>query len=232
MLKADLHVHSEASNDGNASVPEILDRAREVGMDVVCITDHDEIGNSLEARDLAPDYGLTAVPGVEVTTEKGHVLAYGVYQKPPEGRPVSYTIDTIRELGGLAFLPHPFQKFRHGVGAISDCDGIEVYNSRLFTGIANRRAEKFALSNRLPMIGNSDAHIVEMVGRAYTKVLTDDRSLDGILEALKQGKTTVEGRRTPWKLSVKQLLSSGYHAVTEKSWRRDKTSNNDYNNNG
>ena len=60
---ADLHMHTIYSYDGTASVPRVLARARQIGLDVIAITDHDEIAGSLKALELAPDYGLEVIPG-------------------------------------------------------------------------------------------------------------------------------------------------------------------------
>ncbi|MDY7082481.1 MAG: PHP domain-containing protein, partial [Halobacteria archaeon] len=183
MLKADLHVHSRASYDAEGCVESILERAKDVGLDAVAVTDHDKIKSSLRAVEIAPSYGLVGIPGVEVSTANGHLLALGVEEIPEIGRPVAETIDEVREMGGYAVVPHPFQKMRHGVGAVTECDGFETYNSRLFTGIANRRAERFASKNGLTPTGGSDAHTVGMVGQAYTLLGTDDDSVEGILSA-------------------------------------------------
>lgn len=204
MLKADLHVHSVGSYDGSASVDEILDAAVDAGLDAVAITDHDEIEESLEAADRAGDRGLVGVPGVEVSTADGHLLALGVDERPSAGEPVGETVERVRELGGAAVVPHPFQRTRHGVGAVEDVDAVETYNSRLFTGLANRRARRFARKNGLPELAGSDAHIAEMVGRAYT-VIDSEPDADALVEAIKQGRTETHGKRTPWTLSARQF---------------------------
>jgi len=107
-------------------------------------------------------------------------------------------------------VPHPFQESRHGVldkiskDELATADAIEVYNSRLVTGHSNRQAERFARRRGLPMTAGSDAHIAEMVGQAVTTVDTDDDSVGGILAAIRAGRTTVEGERTPWRISFRQ----------------------------
>jgi predicted metal-dependent phosphoesterase TrpH len=55
---ADLHIHTIYSYDGTASVPAMLTRARQIGLDVIAITDHDEIAGSLKALELAPTFGV------------------------------------------------------------------------------------------------------------------------------------------------------------------------------
>ncbi len=211
MLSVELHVHSALSYDGRDPVELILGQAEAVGLDAIAITDHDEIDASLEAVERAPEYGLVAIPGIEISSKAGHILGLGVEEAVPPGLSYEATLEAIHDQGGLAIIPHPFQESRHGVMArisrdqLAMGDAIEVYNSRLFTGRANRQAERFARSRNLPMTAGSDAHISEMVGQAITRVDADERSADAILEAIKAGETSVEGKRTPWRISIQQF---------------------------
>jgi predicted metal-dependent phosphoesterase TrpH len=198
----DPHVHSEASYDGHEPVELILEHAADIGLDAVAITDHDVIHASLEATELAPEYGIVAVPGVEVSTRHGHLLALGVEELPPVGAPFEETVAAVRELGGIAVVPHPFQRTRHGIRRrhISDCDAVEVYNAWLFTGYRNRRARAFADRNGYPGVAGSDAHRLMGVGRAHTEIgFPADREPDAaaIVEAIRDGATGVHGRRAP-----------------------------------
>ena len=211
MLSVELHTHSALSHDGRDPVDLLLQQAAAVGLDALAVTDHDEIDASVEAAELAAEYGLVGIVGMEVTSAAGHVLAFGIDELVPSGLPFDETLDRIREAGGIAVVPHPFQKTRHGVAAhvsrdqLASADAIEVYNSRLFTGRANRQAEKFAIRQNLPMTAGSDAHISEMVGQAVTEVGADERSADAILSAVADGRTSVVGKRTPWRVSLRQF---------------------------
>ena len=71
---ADLHIHSIYSYDGTTSITAALARARQIGLNVIAITDHDEINGSLKALELAPRYGLEVIPGIEVTTAEGGIM--------------------------------------------------------------------------------------------------------------------------------------------------------------
>ena len=99
---------------------------------------------------------------------------------------------------------------------LATADAIEVYNSRLLTGRANRKAEEFARDNDLPMTAGSDAHIAEMVGQAVTRVGADDHSLDAILDAIRAGETSVEGKRTPWHISFRQAAGGAKRRVKNR----------------
>jgi hypothetical protein len=210
VLSVELHAHSEYSYDGRDPVEALLARASEVGLDALAVTDHDAIEGSLAAVERAPDYGLVGVPGLEVSSAAGHVLALGVEELVPAGLSFAETLDRIHDLGGVAVVPHPFQTSRSGVLAsitedeLAAADAIEVYNSRLLTGRANRQAARYARRRGLPTTAGSDAHIAEMVGRAVTHVGTDRRRVPAILDAIREGDTSVEGRRTPFHISFRQ----------------------------
>jgi predicted metal-dependent phosphoesterase TrpH len=211
VLSVELHTHSELSHDGRDPVELLLEQASAVGLDALAITDHDAIDASLRAAELAPEYGLVGIPGIEITSEAGHVLGIGIEERVPPGLSYGETLDAVHELGGIAVVPHPFQSSRSGVGTkvsrddLAHADAIEVYNSRLLTGRANRKAESFARSRGLPMTAGSDAHISEMVGQAVTRVdAGGERSVAAILEGIREGRTHVEGVRTPWRISFRQ----------------------------
>ena len=210
VLSVELHAHSSLSYDGRDPIELILEQAEAVGLDAIAVTDHDEIDASLAAADLAPEYGLVGIPAMEISSKAGHVLGLGLEEAVPPGLSYESTLEAIRDQGGIAVIPHPFQESRHGVMArisrdqLAEGDAIEVYNSRLLTGRANRQADRFATSRGLPKTAGSDAHISEMVGQAVTRVDADERSADAILEAIREGRTTVEGKRTPWRISFRQ----------------------------
>jgi len=219
VLTVELHTHSELSHDGRDPVELLLEQAAAVGLDAIAITDHDEIDASLHATSIAPEYGLVGIPGIEITSAAGHILGLGVTEKIPAGLSYDETLDQIREQGGIAIIPHPFQKSRHGVAPhistdqLASADAIEVYNSRLLTGLANRKAEQFAIEHGLPMTAGSDAHISEMVGQAITEVGAEEQSAAAILDAIRTGRTSVIGQRTPWHISFRQAAGGARRRV-------------------
>ncbi|WEL20924.1 Metal-dependent phosphoesterase (PHP family) [Halorhabdus sp. BNX81] len=222
VLSVELHAHSSLSYDGRDPVEKLLARAADAGLDALAVTDHDEIAASLRAVELAPEYGLLGIPGMEVTSAAGHVLALGVDEQIPDGLPFETTLDRIHDQDGVAVVPHPFQESRSGVMAnisraeLAQADAIEVYNSRLLTGRANRQARTFAREHGVPQTAGSDAHISEMVGRAVTLVETDECSVPAILAAIRDGRTHIEGRRTPWHISFRQAAGGAKRKARER----------------
>jgi hypothetical protein len=79
--RCDLHTHTEAS-DGMQSPEENVRLAKEKGLIAVAITDHDTVAGVKEASEAGEKYGITVVPGVEISTRAGgkdiHVLGYYV----------------------------------------------------------------------------------------------------------------------------------------------------------
>ena len=214
MLAVELHAHSDASYDGRDSIEQLLERAREVGLDALAVTDHDEFAESKRAAQLAPEYGLVAIPAMEVSSAAGHILAMGIDSAIEPGLSYEETIERIHEQGGTAIVPHPFQEMRSGVLAkipkskLTLADAIEVYNSRLVTGWSNRQAKRYAQRESLPMIAGSDAHVSDMVGQSVTRVDAEERSAAAILEAVRDGRTVLEPRRTPWNVSFRQAVGN------------------------
>jgi len=222
VLSVELHAHSEHSHDGRDPVEDLCERAATAGLDALAVTDHDTVAGTRRLVEVAPEYGLVGIPGLEVSSAAGHVLALGVEEQVSPGLPYHETIDRIRDLGGVVVLPHPFQKSRHGVvkrvdrDALAAADAVETYNSRLLTGIANHRARRFARSRGLPETAGSDAHIAEMVGRAVTAVDADERSVAAILDAVRAGDTSVVGTRTPWRVSARQATGNARRRLVRR----------------
>jgi len=182
MGKADLHIHSTYSYDGTATVPAILEHVkRNTDLDVIAITDHDQIDGALEAVALAPQYGLDVIPGVEVSSAEGHVLALFVTQPVPPNLSLVETVQCVAEQGGICIGAHPGGPWRWCLqeknlysalqtqGVADTLLGLEVYNASLpYLGI-NRKAHAIGQHLALAQVGNSDAHLLWMIGLAATE---------------------------------------------------------------
>jgi predicted metal-dependent phosphoesterase TrpH len=211
-IKIDLHTHSEGSYDGKEPVELMVQHGEDIDIDGFAVTDHDEIEESLKAFEIAENYDTIVLPGEEVSTSDGHLLAIGVEEKIEPGRPFQETVEDIRDKGGAAVVPHPFQKTRHGVSKrkIEDVDAVEAYNAWIFTGFQNHRARKFADNRGFPKVAGSDAHSLGLIGRAYAKIHIDkpreEVGPDDIKEALRNGDVEMEGSRAP-------IHRAAYHYV-------------------
>lgn len=106
---ADLHIHTIYSYDGTASVPAVLQRTKQIGLHVIAITDHDELRGSLKALEIATSYGIEVIPGVEVTTAEGDLLALNITRQIKKGQPLLRTVLEVGEAGGFVLLPTRWQ---------------------------------------------------------------------------------------------------------------------------
>jgi predicted metal-dependent phosphoesterase TrpH len=180
--KADLHIHTTAS-DGAANVPELLEHvARTSDLRVIAVTDHDSIAGAKEAARLGAQFGLDVIMGEEVSTADGHLLALFIDTFLAPGRPAAETIAAIHAQGGLAIAPHPFDRSgpslgRHGLqhaGWIFDA--VEGFNAGVIWSQrgCNRAAQRVAAAMSLPVVGGSDAHTLATTGLGYTLVPGSD----------------------------------------------------------
>lgn len=189
----------------------ILSYACNIGLNAIAICDHDTIEGSLEAQRLVEEGGfdIVVIPGIEVTTKRGHLLVLGTQEAFPKNRSPEEIIRMARAQDCMVVAPHPFKGYPRSLGDVADLDvdAVEVLNSRYILGWFNKKAEKMAQKLDLPMLGNSDAHFVEMVGRAYTKV-DSKPSVDAIFKAIASGKTSVHGTRTPINIQIRQACGS------------------------
>lgn len=190
-MKADLHVHSNFSNDGKSTVDEIIDRAIEIGFGCVAITDH----NSFEAYGMAKDNGkIIVVPGIEVSSKEGHILAYGISKDIPRGMTIKETIDAIHEAGGYAFAAHPY-RWWSGLGEKNvlenEFDGIEARNARS-TSSGNRRSVSLASKMGKPISAGSDAHTPDHIGDGYVELPDGLNTWEDVLKAIMEGKVSVQ----------------------------------------
>jgi predicted metal-dependent phosphoesterase TrpH len=146
---------------------------------------------------------------MEVSTNKGHIVALGINEEIKRGLSPEETVEKIREAGGIAIAPHPFVRYREGLcDKIKDLDvdAIETLNSRYIFGYSNWRAKKLAEERGIPQIGASDAHFLGAIGSCVTEVEADC-SVDSIIEGILSGKTSVFGDRTPLPLIIKEVIN-------------------------
>ncbi|HEY2917210.1 MAG TPA: PHP-associated domain-containing protein [Candidatus Limnocylindrales bacterium] len=203
--RADLHVHTLAS-DGTAGVVQILDHVEALGdLDVVAITDHERIDAALVGRAMARDRGFRTevVVGEEVTTLGGHVLALFIERPVRPFRSIRSTIAEIHDLGGLAIPAHPLVPYplcaKGSVlrGLLADADpryhpdAIEAFNPTTLGRPWHGRVVHFALELGLTTVGSSDAHALAAVGSGWTSF--PGRSAADLRHAIEAGTTHHHG---------------------------------------
>jgi predicted metal-dependent phosphoesterase TrpH len=205
----DLHLHtSRGSSDSNVSPREVIEQARKIGISAICITEHDHIWDlqEEELRDVAAAAGVVLLRGMEVTTEVGHVGAFGL------DRYVGgiYKLKELRrvadECGGLLIANHPFRyrldpklTFFNNHDEPFDAndvtkaaeqtvfsmvDAVEVLNG-CCSEEENRFALQVARSLNLAEVAGSDSHSVDSVGCVCTVLEEPALNERALIEAIK-----------------------------------------------
>ncbi len=165
---------------------EIVRMARKRGLAGIALTDHNTTKGWSEARDEAKRCGILFIPGIEVSTQSGHIIGLGVSEHVPEGQPLDVTIDAIRAQGGIVIAPHPFDIYNNGVKhAIVKVDVVESFNALAIDRFSNIFCDWYARRLGLVTVGGSDAHSLDMIGLATNLVPADD--IDSLLKAIKRG---------------------------------------------
>jgi predicted metal-dependent phosphoesterase TrpH len=197
--RADLHVHSHWSDGAQAPESIVLAAARR-RLDVLAITDHDEIRGALRARDFAaahPTLDIDVVVGEEISTLNGHLLGLWLSERVPPGLSAVRTIELIHAQGGLAVAAHPFHPIRgaarghRSLGALVPdlpLDGLEVVNNAgVFSALYDAWAALRNVEWMLPVTGGSDAHDIWYLGSGVTRF--PGRGAADLRAALEEGRT-------------------------------------------
>jgi predicted metal-dependent phosphoesterase TrpH len=211
-----------------ATVADILARVeREGALQVIAFTEHDTIQASDDARDLHArgHFSFDIVPGMEVTTLDGHLLALFVQEAVPSFTRIEQALAEVHRQGGLAIVPHPLSWLTRSVKAsVFDrvaaanrndgvfFDGIEEHNMSPAGRATSAKARTLNRSKlNLAPLGASDAHFLEAVGSGHTEFL--GATADDLRAAIAAGTTVARPGRHP---SMREL---GYHNVALQSWR-------------
>jgi predicted metal-dependent phosphoesterase TrpH len=213
-MKMDLHIHSAFSSDGHEKPEDIVSYARKMGLSGIAILDHNDIRGSLRAYEMSKEVDdFIAVRGVEVSTDAGHVVAYGVDEPIPAKLTIEETAEKIRDLGGIPVAPHPF-RFWSGIGGKSvtakTFAAVEVQNARCIAR-NNSRARKLAERLGLGEVGGTDSHHLGDIGIAYTFFDASPANEDETIEMIANRRTTARGESR----HIRGTLQYVYSSVTK-----------------
>lgn len=186
MLKIDLHTHSYASPDGSLTPKHYKRMLDTKGLDIIAVTDH----NTIEAaQKLNKKLGEAIIIGEEIDTQEGEIVGLYLTEPVAPGLSARQAAETIREQGGLVYIPHPFETVRKGIqkdalNTIANMvDIIETHNGRaLFQGRGDE-ALAWAKTHNVAAAASSDAHGWVGWGSTYSRITTvpTAKTLPGLL---------------------------------------------------
>jgi hypothetical protein len=197
-VRVDCHLHTVASGDSVLTLEELGDRARQAGLDAVCVTDHNVTHAAVAA--VQRDLGVRIIVGEEIRTPDGDVIGLFLRERIPYVLPLAEVIGRIREQGALVYAPHPFDLARSSLGRVLPglcaaglVDVVEVFNAKIADQSLNERAASLAAAFALPGGAGSDAHDAPGVGAAYLD-MPDFDGPAGMLAGLARARISGEFR--------------------------------------
>lgn len=196
MLKLDLHVHTHHSPDGSTHPKKAIKIAEERGLDGLSFTDHDTFDRS-RFVELQQRTDLVLIPGIEVSSNVGHILGYFVREPVEPWREPQEIVEDIRAQGGIAVMAHPYRLVHHyPEGYFELFDAVERFNARSgdpgTEGSPNYHTMKLLEEADFPCTGGSDSHLFWSIGNGYTLV-DAARNPVAIKNAILNRKTKTKG---------------------------------------
>ena len=201
----DLHAHTRRHSwDSDLSPDELVDLCKQAGLDGVCLTEHDFFWDLDEVAALARRHDFLVLPGVEINTEDGHMLCFGLSSYTYGMHRVRELSEHVRNARGAMIAAHPYRRqqpwkpedpedYRQALlraaanPAYASCWAMERINGR-GTHSENAFAAAVCDTLGLPETAGSDAHAPADIGRCATRFLDRIEDLEGLIAALRTGR--------------------------------------------
>ncbi|MCH7786204.1 MAG: PHP domain-containing protein [Chloroflexi bacterium] len=202
----DIHTHTyPTSIDSQLSAEELIKESKRLGLDGICITDHDGFWDHEEVFELSREHDYLVLPGCEVTTEEGHLLVYGLSKYIFGMHRASVVKQMVDEVGGVIVVAHPYRRvYRENADkddasydemldraarneVFGKVNAVEVLNSR---GSDQENAFSLDVARRFGLKGTgaSDAHKLADIGTFATDFERPISCLEEFIEEIKAGR--------------------------------------------
>jgi len=201
-MNIDLHIHTAPLSACSYIDPrELIQEARRLKLDGICLTEHQVVWDRAEVDKLAEEADIRIFRGNEFTTNQGDILVFGFYEDIKELLIVQDLRDKVTAAGGYMIAAHPFRGFKtFGIGqlqmtidqackrkVLEFVDAVEIGNGKL-SPEENEMARKVAEKLGLPGTGGSDAHRVDEIATWVTDFEKDIEDENELLQELHAGR--------------------------------------------
>ncbi|HSH37095.1 PHP domain-containing protein [Schnuerera sp.] len=186
----DTHIHeNKYSSDSFIDLKKAIDMAKLIGLDGICMTNHDNNDLRNDLGDSVKINGVLVIVGAEILTHQGDILVFGLKDIPKEKMHAEELLRLVKKHGGVAIAAHPFRNNNRGLEGhlheVADIlDGVESFNGSTYS-YHNLYAYATATQLGLPSLGASDAHVMDRIGKYATKFYDTIRDSKDFVEAIK-----------------------------------------------
>ncbi len=185
----DTHMHTNFSSCSNIDVHDMVHIAGNVGLDGICITDHQTMDVRQQISEGLHPSGITIIIGMEYETPDGDFLIFGPYENLAPGMDAQTLLAHVNKTGGAAIAAHPFRSGRPvSEYVIRDglCRTVEAINGRN-SDIENLKVRKWQESYPITVTGGSDAHTDFEVGKIVTRFAHPIHTRQDFIQAVNTG---------------------------------------------
>jgi predicted metal-dependent phosphoesterase TrpH len=209
-FRVEFHCHTAYSKDSLTRPRDLVEKARQIGLDRLIVTDHNSMGGAFACKDIDPEL---VILGEEIMTTQGELLASFMTEEIPHNLAPLETIRRLRDQGAFISVSHPMDAQRGWkkndlLEIISHVDAIETFNARCMSATYNEEALAFAREQNIPGTAGSDAHVTRELGRAILE-LPEFNSADELRAVIRDGRPVV-------KLSSPAIHLTSRYAVFKK----------------
>jgi hypothetical protein len=145
--------------------------ARTRGLDALCITEHDLLWSDEDLRAASREVDFPLLAAVELSTDVGHVLAYGPLRRPLwQGYSFAELVEEAAETGTAVVLAHPVRRTagERASWAWAHAHGVEAFSTQSIPAEHALTAAALALAPK-PAVAGSDAHDDHNAGAFATR---------------------------------------------------------------
>jgi predicted metal-dependent phosphoesterase TrpH len=185
----DMHIHTHFSPCSIIKIPQLFKRAQKVGVDGICITDHNTTASKSAFEKIADNSGICVIVGIEYTTSYGDFLVFGPVDYIPEKMDANNLFKWVQKEGGVAIAAHPFRKDRpvdpYVLHLATIIESVNGRNNPAENEMCKNWIKKHG--NEVKEIGGSDAHTVEEIGQVVTLFKRNIYTMDDLIIELLGG---------------------------------------------
>ncbi len=210
----DLHTHTQPlSHDSDLTPDALIEATKKAGLDGVCLTEHDFFWEREKAEELGRRHDFLVIPGIEVNTERGHIVVFGLDKFVYGMHRLAELVGMVETAGGAMIAAHPYRRqlpfelttegdWSEALERASENEayrcvqGIETLNGR---GTERQNAFSAAVCERhgLAQAAGSDAHSAVDIGTCATEFEARISGLGDLISELKSGRFRPQSLRSP-----------------------------------